>query len=410
LILLLAGTLASCAGSRSGLNSGTLQSLLASRDYFTMRERLIRMSGSPDRLVAEAAVLNAFNQPAASNEAIDRLLASSEVDDELRLELTRIQRANFIRLHRFDDAYRAAREALLLPPNSAEKRRDDQNIEIFLRALRDVAPQTAVIGGTSEVRPDSAGHYPILINGHTRAFALDTGANFSVLMRSEAAALGLEIRPAGFQVGTSTDINMLADVAIADSVRIGSVRYRNVVFLVFNDRALTFPNEFEIRGLIGFPLIEAMREVHFLEDGSLQIPARPVVPAVGNLALDGLDPLIQVRWRRSDLICRLDSGANKTAFYEPFYRRFKVIIDRTGEPHRSQTGGVGGVREFDVRVLPRTRITVGTRTVHLEDVRVHVEPLLADEKNYLDCNVGRDVLEQFGEYALNFESMSLVLR
>src|SRR5690606_40805873 len=89
------------------------------------------------------------------------------------------------------------------------------------------------------------------------------------------------------------------------------------------------------------------RHTRFSRDWSSDVCSSDLVPAVGNLALDGLDPLIQVRWRRSDLICRLDSGANKTAFYEPFYRRFKVIIDRTGEPHRSQTGGVGGVREFD---------------------------------------------------------------
>lgn len=409
LVILMAASFTSCAALRSSAD-GDVERLLAAHDFFALRERLPRIPPGPERLVAEAAVLNAFNRPAESNEAIDRLLEEPDLTDRHRLEIFRIQRENYLRLQRYDYAYEAAVAVLQYTARSAEKRRDDQNVAAFLRALRDVPPQTVAISSDSEVRADSARRLPLRINGHERAFAVDTGANFSVLMRSEAVALGLPIRTAGFEVGTSTDVNMLADIAVADSVSIGNVHFENVVFLVFADRALTFPNGFEIRGLIGFPLIEAMREVHFRGDGSLRIPQWPTVDPIGNLALDGFDPLVQVRWRLSDLLCRFDSGANATVFYEPFYRRHRLIVERSGRPHRSQTGGVGGVREFDVIVLPEIDLRVGGRTVSLVEVNVHVDPLVAEETNFLDCNIGRDVLRQFGEYAINFESMSLVLQ
>jgi hypothetical protein len=33
-----------------------------------------------------------------------------------------------------------------------------------------------------------------------------------------------------------------------------------------------------------------------------------------------------------------------------------------------------------------------------------------DGQNYLDCNIGRDVLDQFTEYIINFRDMSFLLR
>lgn len=406
---LIAALLISCASLRPSVVDADVDHLLESRDYFTLREQLADMPDSPERSVAEVAVLNAFNEPEASNAAIDELLAESALPDHHRLKVLRIRRDNFLRMYRYAEAYDAARDVLDLPTTSRERRRDDENVTSLLRPLRDVPPQTADIRSDSRIAPDSMGRIPLRINGHERAFAVDTGANLSVLMRSEAHDLGLDIRTARVEVGTSTDVNMLADVAVADSLAIGSAVLRNVVFLVFADRALSFSEAFEIRGLIGFPIIEALREVHFLNDGSLYIPQEPEAEQVGNLALDGLDPLIQAGWRQSDLICRIDTGANMTDFYEPFYREHRLIVERIGRSQRTRTAGVGGVREFDVVLLPRVRLRIAGRSIRLENIDVYTDPIVAEESNYLDCNVGRDVLEQFGGYAFNFESMSLVL-
>lgn len=401
--------LAGCATFSPRVDENDTEALLHAREYFALRDRIAEMPDTPERLLAVAAVLNAFNDPQASNAAVDDLLGEAELPEDLRLHVLRLRRDNYLRLQQYDEAHQASQRLLDLPARTVRQRRADENMAVFLAALQDVPSQSVEIRGDSHLTPDAEGHVPIRVNGHARQYAIDTGANFSVLMRSEAVALGLEIRLTGVEVGTATDVRMLADVAVADSVTLGNVHLKNVVFLVFADRALTFPSR-QIRGLIGFPIVEAMREVHFLSDGSMRIPAEPTLPRVENLALDGLDPLIEVRWRDSSLLCRLDTGANTTVFYEPFYQRHRLIVERWGRPHRSRTGGVGGVREFEAFLMPNAELTIGTKAVRISDVDVYTRPLVGPESNYLDCNIGRDVLDQFTEYALNFDSMSLVLR
>ena len=408
-IVLFAATVAGCVTFRPLVDENDAESLLDARDYFALRDRIAEMPESPERLLAEAAVLNAFNDPEASNAAVDDLLDEAELQEEHRLQVLRIRRDNLLRLKRYGDAYRTSQSLLGLPTYSVRQRRADENMDVFLAALQNVPPQTVEIRADTRLRPNTDGRVPLTINGKAREYSIDTGANFSVLMRSEAVALGLTIRLTGVEVGTSTDVNMLADLAVADSLTIGDLHFKNVVFLVVADRALTFPSR-QIRGLIGFPVIEAMREIHFLSDGSMRIPSEPTLPRIQNLALDGLDPLIEIQWRENNLLCRLDTGANATVFYEPFYRRNRLIVERRGRLHRSRTGGVGGIREFEVILMPTTELTIGTKTVQISDVDVHTSPLGAPESNYLDCNIGRDVLDQFTEYALNFDSMSMVLQ
>ena len=105
------------------------------------------------------------------------------------------------------------------------------------------------------------------------------------------------------------------------------MHYRQVVFLVLDDSLLTFPGGFQIPGLIGFPVIEQMIEVRFSRDGQLSVPETAPPRAQRNLALDELTPLVRIRAHDAPLLCRLDTGAGTTEFYEPFYRRFQMWIE-----------------------------------------------------------------------------------
>ncbi len=73
-----------------------------------------------------------------------------------------------------------------------------------------------------------------------------------------------------------------------------------------------------------------MGEIRFRRDDVMEIPSNPPVRKLGNLALDDLDPLVQVRYGRDEFVCRLDTGANKTVFYEPFYQRYRERLDALG--------------------------------------------------------------------------------
>ena len=133
------------------------------------------------------------------------------------------------------------------------------------------------------------------------------------------------------------------------------------------------------------------------------------------MALEGLTPLTRVRWegagRRAPLLCRLDTGAERTQFYEPFYRRFRVQLDAATSPATRRVGGAGGVREFGVRVLRRAHLALGDTTIVLDSTDVLTQPIVREtSENYLDCNVGHDVLDTFSGYVINFRDMAFLLR
>ena len=152
-----------------------------------------------------------------------------------------------------------------------------------------------------------------------------------------------------------------------------------------------------------------MGEIRFRRDNVMEIPSRPPVRKLGNLALDDLDPLVQVRYRKDDLVCRLDTGADRTVFYEPFFRRYRERLESIGKQTTVTTGGVGGFEELPALRLPTMALTVAAAGTTLRAVDVYTRPIRTVEENYLFCNVGLDVLHGFSAYVINFRDMALVL-
>lgn len=392
-----------------------LDSLYRAHDYFALRTQLPSKLSSTDTTRVRtgfylAAVQHAFNEPLRSNSTISHVLQAKSVPDSLRFELRRMQLSNDLRLNQYANADSVASAILATPPHSADSATlaNIRNTGRLMRALRDVPPQVATKTALSVLRTDGARRIPVEIGDSLRHYGFDTGANLSVLMRSEAEALGLEIQPVGLAIGSSTDASVAADIAVAPHVTIGRIDYQNVVFLVLPDSALTFPGGFRIPGLIGFPVIEAMGEIRFMPDGSLEIPAQVPIRSLHNLALEELRPLVQVDYDGEKLVCLLDTGAGQTSFFAPYYLRHRARFESQGAPDSMKTGGAGGVRKLPVYRLPRVDLALGDTTVVLHDVPVHTS-FLHSPKDEPACRIGRDVLNSFGKYVLNFRSMTLAL-
>jgi aspartyl protease len=251
----------------------------------------------------------------------------------------------------------------------------------------------------------------VQINDSSRSYIFDTGANFSTIMRSEAGAVGLRILPAGIEVGTSTDKKVTADLAIADRLTIGGMHLRNVVFLVLDDKLLTFAGGFRIPGIVGFPVIEQMGEFEIDHRSVLKIPLSPPRRTERNLALENLTPLTQVAWQGKTLLCSFDTGAQNTAVYETFYRRFQPAVDASSTASVRKMGGAGGILEVPVRVFTKQRFSLGDTTMVLDSVDVLTRSIAhgADD-DYRDCNLGHDILDKFSGFILNFRDMAFVLR
>lgn len=402
------------AAQGSSIRLDSVLTLWRQRRFFELRDVVARAeaSSAPSDLVARVMVDAAFNRPAESNAGIEAAVVRGGIDDTLVAALRLLQVSNALRLHRYGDAAAAARAGLAMrvTARDAAARHDLENMLRLSSAVSDVPAQSVERTAAITV-PIVDGRIPVSIGDSARSYVFDTGANISTIMRSEAAALGMRVRPAGIDVGSSTDKRVTADLAVADRLAIGGFTYRNVVFLVLDDELLTFPGGFRIPGIIGFPVIEAMGEVHVRHRNELFVPLEPSAPLDVNLAFNGYSPLTTVTWNGGGLICRVDTGANTTQLYEPVYRRYREDIERSGRRDTLRTGGAGGMRALPAYSLADVRLGVGDTSVTLPRVFVHTSRITRTaEENYLDCNLGHDVLDAFSEYAIDFRRMNFRLR
>ncbi len=414
--LLMVGLFASCSSppGEEDVPVDAWMALYEDRDFFRLRDEL-RTAGpvkTPRVQFLRAVVQHAFNRPIESNTTLEELLPRDDVPGSLLKDAMFLRLNNLVRLYRYADAAGVAGEIVALDDSvlEEEERNNADNTRKLMEALADVAPQETVVRDATVLDYGADGRISVQIDGTAYRIPLDTGANLSMLMRSEVERLGLRVRPAGIKVGTSTDMKVHADLTVADRVEIGNIEYRHVVFLVFPDELLTFPDGHVIEGVIGFPLIEAMGEVRFRRDGSLEIPDEIPERDLQNLALHQLEPLVRVGYRGDGLVCRLDTGADDTSFYEPFFRRYPALFESLGEPETVKAAGVGGIRTLAAYMLPSIEFELGGLPVTMEDVEVYTSSITDEESNDLHCNIGRTALADFEEYAINFRSMALTAR
>lgn len=74
-------------------------------------------------------------------------------------------------------------------------------------------------------------------------------------------------------------------------------------------------------------------------------------------------------------------------------------------------GGAEGVQDTPVLVLADMRYAPGDTVVIAKQLDVVLQPLVPNvEENYLDCNLGRDLLGTYAEIVLSFREMAFILR
>ena len=410
----LAFGLSMLCGDALAVSAADYARFYAAHDFFTLRAVLARDKAptSEQAQFYTAAMLTAFNQPAAANKIIDGLLAKN-MDTALMPELMDMRMHNDRQLSDYAGALDADRTLIDIYERSgnAEKLTDLRNLGKWLGALNGVLPQQVSRQGVSHITlaPDGQGGYciPVTVGTDDPCYLLDSGANYSILIRSEAERLHLDIIPAGLEIGSSTDAKVTADVAVAPLLLLGNLRYQDVVFLVVPDAAFTF-KKFQIRGILGYQVFAGMGAVTTLQDHSIEVPASiPSAPA-DDIALDGNDILTQVNVGGHRLLCRLDTGADRTVFYEPYYELYKSEVEKAGTAQVAHTGGVGGVRTFKSYALPQVSLTLAGKKITLSKVTVYTESVIPQD--YIMCNLGRDALKGFKSYTINLQSMSLSLQ
>jgi len=387
--------------------------LYAAHDFFSLRHTLASETQpqSDQAQFYTAAVMTAFNRPSDADKIIDRLL-QKPVDVNIRLELLEMRMQNARRLSDYVGALKTAQALIGIYKHQgdADKLVDLRNTAKLLGVLRTLPQQEVMRHGASHIvllHDDDVGYcVPLVIGTQSPCYILDTGANHSVLIRSEAERLHLKVLSAGIALGTSTDAKLKADIAVAPLLKIGNMEYHNVVFLVVPDAAFTI-KDFQIRGILGYPIFAGMGAVTTQPGHIIEVPASVPDSEVDDIAFDGNDLLTKIKANGHAALCRLDTGADHTVFYKSYYDRYKSEVDKSGAPHVTKIGGGGGIRTFKGYSLPRLDLELAGHIITLQHVTVFTEPVIPQD--YLMCNLGLDALKDFKSYTINLRSMALTM-
>lgn len=371
---------------------------------------------SQQQTISSAFLSNAYNEVIESSTYIENFQHTYPNErTHLSFELYLLQLDNYAKCYRYRKAFEHINWLLgnyskLISSKELKDLKSEQNL---WKSLQNVSPQTVIKHSDSHIpiTKDIAGLNRLYIKptvGDSIDFIFDTGANMSVISASIAQQMDLTIISAGVPVGSSTGKNVKADLAICPEFKLGNITVKNAVFLVFPDKELNFPIiKYAIPGILGFPIMNALKEFHIHKSGTLFVPKLSVQKsehtyAASNLALSGASPILFA----NDMYFTFDTGANTSMLYALYYQHNRADFD-SAKIKKYHFAGVGGEKTRKGYSC-NLQLTFGNQIAELVDLHVFTKELKAHEIGY--GNLGQDLIQQFEVMVINFETMNLTFQ
>jgi len=382
--------------------------MLKEKDYFRV-EAFIRNNDKQwsdfEKLVLNANIDNIFNRTSASNVKIGQLFAKypSQMPDSLKAGLLRLKHANHARLFEYADAYTTATEIISKYKGeiSVSEMADFQNMAEIWKLLSNQPKQEIVNKGAAiKMTRDKAqlANLPVRSGTATSEFIFDTGANLSTVTETTAKQLGMKLLGGKIEVGSITGNKVDAQMAVCPVLEIGSISVKNAVFLVFPDEALAFQQiSYQINGIIGLPVVEAMGEVQITQDDQFIVPTTFTPESGNDMAFDFLTPVINIKGDAYTF----DTGAVGTSLYNKFFEKHKQEIMANYKETELEFGGAGGMvkkKGYKITYSP----DISGKKLTINGVQLFTEKPGEDDKPFYG-NIGQDVIKQFGKMTINFK-------
>jgi predicted aspartyl protease len=311
----------------------------------------------------------------------------------------------------------AALDAALPNVSDPAVRADLQQTRTFIAPLVNAPAMQVRVGGPGSVAltRDATSHMraQIGVNNGTVDAIVDTGSGVSTLSLSNARRLGVHMLTGQASIGTATSAAVTTGLAIADKVTFGGAEFRNVIFLVMPDEALTFASgAYVVHAIIGLPLLMPLGRVEYTKvgDGATETlrygpsPNRP--GANSNLLADGVEAVALARADDGSRTLRffIDNGAPHSHLNRRFVADFPEIAATGQHQAVTTTGGGGSETQQDALRLPSITLHIGDGSALITDV-----PVIDDHHAARHGDIGLDALEAGAGYVLDFQAMRLEL-
>jgi Aspartyl protease len=248
---------------------------------------------------------------------------------------------------------------------------------------------------------------PVTINGSSRSYMLDTGANISLISEVEAAHLGLTPQ------SSTTKVNDISGVAGAparvvevENLVIGNTHLSHVPFVVIPDDNGAFQGiPAEKHAILGIQPLLALGAIAFERDATLQIAveSHPQANSVP-LLFDGAIPLTQITCQGHLLPVTFDTGAVNTSFNPPLAKFFPELT-KTGKTENHDLNGISGTTAQRSVSLPNLSFDFG-RPIRIQPATILLDPT-TEQSAWAAANLGFDAMLQAAPFILNFRKMTI---
>lgn len=403
----------------SSATSSSLDARLEAFEFAGLDEAIKSLPASTQRDYFEGILANREGKPAESALLLEKALAWARQSDPQRNVLALETLADdYVKTYRYSDAVRAYTE--LFQQNTAHfpkaQRQDDEDDFHTLQLLQDAPPQTIQFNGKvvlSTHRNSKIGTIDtdLTVNRVTASWIIDTGANFSTVSESFARQIGAKLSAKGAQTEGITGAENPLHIAILPELKLGGAIVRNVVLLVLPDANLNVPSgpkeHYQIQAVLGYPVLQALGRFTLTKDGQfLAGPESPQPQSGAPLYMYKLTPLLECTVTGKPLIFAYDTGADKSAFSDRYYRTFPEQFRRLHK-RENRMGGAGGTLKMKVFFLPEVELGIGNVTATLH--HVPVLPDLGTNLSKYYGNLGRDLTSPYDHFTIDFVQMRMSL-
>lgn len=246
---------------------------------------------------------------------------------------------------------------------------------------------------------------PVVVNGKTYDFILDTGASFTMISQDLANDMGVKIIGDPVFVGGGESTGGYGQRAFIENMNVGPVSFKNVIAFVSENP--TDDDPLKVDAVLGMDFIERAGELQIdLAAMTLTIPAQPtVMPASGrNIILKRNIPVVETtaaNGNRYTFI--LDTGASGANLSDLWFAKNAEVA--AALPVETQNvWGHGGAVQLEIVKIPEYKLTIGTASAEFKDLPATV-PANGTVSSSRDGRLGMGLLKQFSKVIFNFEDM-----
>jgi len=164
---------------------------------------------------------------------------------------------------------------------------------------------------------------------------------------------------------------------------------------------------YQINGILGYPVFQALGEITFFHDGKFEAGGTESNGRGARMLMRRLSPIVECRVEGKDLPFAFDTGASDTMLFVRYYREFRNQSKNWKKQHE-RTSGAGGVIKRKVYVQSEFKLGIGDKIVVLKNVSIYTKSTGAgNDERY--GNLGQDVPRDFESFTLDFRNMTFTL-